>query len=96
MAGIDLSISDPHLASGGGLEETGLGDVKRANQGLSMAAYSQSEREQYNARVQAQNKMGISKLASMAGSIAGTAVGGPIGGAMAGMAAGMISSQLMS
>lgn len=85
-----LNISDPTLGAGGGLEEMGLGDLRRSNEMGAAAAESESEREQYNAHVESQNKMGVSKLAGMAGSIAGTAVGGPIGGALGGMAGGLI------
>jgi hypothetical protein len=93
MAGLD--ISDPHLSGGGGLEEMGLGDVKRANQGMEAAAYSQSEREQYNARVKSSNVTGIQGLVAGAATIVGTVYGGPVGGALAGSAAGMVTGQLM-
>jgi hypothetical protein len=89
-----LELTDPHLSAGGGLEEMGEQDVKRGVQGLSMAAYSQSEREQYNARVKAQNKAGITQVISLAGTVAGGAVGGPIGASLGGMAGGLIGSSI--
>ena len=92
MAGIDLSQPDPRM--GGGLEEEAIGAAARAQTGMESAALSESEREQYNARVKAANKGGITELASMAGTIAGTAVGGPLGGALGGMAGGMIGGAL--
>jgi hypothetical protein len=89
-----LELTDPHLSAGGGLEEMATGNIKRANMGLEMGAYSESEREQYNARVRSQNKMGVQELAGAVGSAAGMAVGGPIGAAIGGMAAGMIAGQI--
>jgi hypothetical protein len=88
-----LEITDPHLSAGGGLEEMALGGVKRATQGLSTAAYSESERDQYNARVSAQNQQGNAKLGSLAGSIAGSYFG-PIGTALGGMVGGMIGGAI--
>ena len=41
-----LDLTDPHLSAGGGLEEMGVGNLKRATQGLATAAYSESERAQ--------------------------------------------------
>lgn len=88
----DLSQTDPGLSRGGGILGIGMGDIARANEGMQASALSESERMQYNQMVEAKNKLGISKLSSMAGSVAGTAIGGPVGGAIGGMAAGMISS----
>lgn len=87
MAGIDLSVADPKLR--GGLEETGIQEVSRANAGMEGAALSESERTQYNARVEAQNKSGNQQLGALAGSIAGSYFG-PIGTALGGMLGGMI------
>jgi hypothetical protein len=89
-----LETTDPHLSAGGGLEEMGVQDVKRGVQGLSMAAYSESERAQYNARVQAGNKAGITGILQAAGTVVGGIYGGPVGAALGGMAGGMIGSQL--
>jgi hypothetical protein len=86
-----LEISDPHLSAGGGLEEMGIGAVKRANMGMEAAAYSQSEREQYNARVRGANQKGIQQIGAAVGAAAGTAIGGPIGTALGGMAGGMLA-----
>jgi len=88
-----LEISDPRLSAGGGLEEMGEGNVKRATQGLATAAYSESERDQYNARVESQNKQGNAKLGSLAGSIAGSYFG-PVGTALGGMVGGMIGGSI--
>ncbi len=84
-----LEISDPHLSAGGGLEEMGLGAIKRANMGLEAASYSESEREQYNARVQGANKKGNQQIGALVGSLGGSFFG-PIGTALGGMAGGMI------
>jgi len=83
----DLSQVDPKM--GGGLEEEGLGAASRAQTGMESAALSESEREQYNARVEGANKSGKAQLGSMAGSIAGSYFG-PLGTAAGGMIGGMI------
>lgn len=88
----DLSQTDPMLSRGGGILGTvGMGDVSRSQEAAQAGGFSESERTQYNQMVTAKNKMGASKLASMAGTIAGTAIGGPVGGAIGGMSAGMIA-----
>jgi|SRR6266853_299426 len=93
MAGLD--ISDTRLEQGGGLEEMGIGAVKRANQGMEAAAYSESEREQYNARVRGGNKSGNQQLGASVGSVVGGVVGtyfgmSQVGVALGGMAGGMV------
>ena len=90
----DLSQTDPSLRQGGGGLGLGIGAEENANKMEEAAAFSQSERNQYNAHVESQNKMGIQKLAGMAGSIVGTAFGGPIGGAIGGAAASLIGGML--
>jgi hypothetical protein len=87
MAGIDLSQVDPKM--GGGLEEEGLGAAVRAQTGMESAALSESEREQYNARVKGANKSGMAQLGAMAGAVAGSYFG-PLGTAAGGMIGGMV------
>jgi hypothetical protein len=88
MAGLEMS--DPALSQGGGLEQMGIGAVKTANMGLEAAAQSESERNQYNAKVISGNQASNAKIGSTIGSIAGACVGGPVGAALGGMAGGMI------
>ena len=91
---MDLSQTDPSLRQGGGGLGLGIGAEENANKMTEAGAFSESERTMYNARVASQNKMGVQKLAGMAGSIAGTAFGGPIGGAIGGAAGSLIGGML--
>jgi outer membrane lipoprotein SlyB len=88
--GQGLEMSDPTLSRGGGLNEMGMADISRANQMGEAAAYSESERDQYNARAKASNVAGNAKLLSTIGTVAGGVVGGPLGAALGGMAGGLI------
>jgi len=93
MAGLEMT--DPNERQGGGGLGLGVAAAGNANRMEEAAAYSESARNQYNAHVEAQNAIGMQKIAGMAGSIAGTAVGGPVGGAlggsMASLAAGLFN-----
>jgi hypothetical protein len=87
--GQGLMVSDPTLSRGGGLEEMGMDSAKRAGSAAEVAAESESERNQYNARVIGANKEGNSKLGGMVGSIAGSYFG-PLGSAIGGSVGGLI------
>jgi phage tail tape-measure protein len=86
-----LEISDPRLDQGGGLEEMGIGVVKRANIGMQAAGQSESERQQYNARVQAGNKAGNIEMGAATGAAIGSVIPG-IGTALGGLAGSLVGA----
>lgn len=87
MAGLDMS--DPNLSQGGGLEMAGIGALKTANTGYEAAAQSESERNQYNSKVEGANRAADQQIGSTVGAIAGSQFG-PVGTALGGMAGGMV------
>ncbi len=95
----DLSQTSQYISGGGGALGGGIGDVKRENQGMEAAAYSESERNQYNAGVEARNIKGNMQLGGAVGGVAGGAIAGaefgtafgPIGTAIGGIAGGLMS-----